>query len=110
MYFGLTGADVALERGPPIRLSPGLAVARFRFAGDAPPGIRAGIERVAVHEQGDDSFEVRFTGWTDGAYVVDRDVLGEIVASLEAEDDYGEWRADWDSARPDWIPPSMAEQ
>jgi len=108
MYFGLTGADVALERGPPIRLSPRLAEATFRFSGHAPDGIREGVERIAVHEQGDDSFEVRFTGRTDGAYVVDRSVLDEILQSLASEDKYGEWRADWDGDRPEWVPAGMA--
>lgn len=109
MYFGLTSADVALERGPPIRLSPRLAAATFRFVTDVPRGIRDGIHRVAVHDQNDGSFDVRFTGETDGAYVVDRVVLEAVVASLEAEDEYGRWRASWEGRRPDWIPASMAE-
>ncbi|WP_336022218.1 hypothetical protein [Halobellus salinisoli] len=110
MYFGLTSADVALTRGPPIRLSPRLAVANFRFISNVPKGIRDGVRRVAVHDQGDGSFELRFTGRTDGAYVVDRGVLADVVRSLEDEDEYGEWRADWEGTRPDWIPATMPQQ
>ena len=109
MYFGLTRADVALSRGPPVRLSPRLAVADFRFVSEVPSGIRDGIRRIAVHEQGDESFEIRFTGRTEGAYVVDRDVLESVVQSLE-EDEYGEWRATWSGDPPDWIPETMPEQ
>jgi len=109
MYFGLTRADVALSRGPPIRLSPRLAAAEFQFTSQAPEGIRDGIRRIAVHDQGDGSFEIRFTGRTDGAYVVDRDTLESVVRSLE-KDEYGEWRADWEGDRPEWIPATMPKQ
>ena len=110
MYFGLTSADVTFTRGPPIRLSPGLAAADFQFVPDVPKGIRDGIRRVAVHPQGDGSFELRFTGQTDGAYVVKRDVLEGVIRSLADEDEYGAWHADWDGTRPDWIPETMPEQ
>jgi len=110
MYLGLTRADVDLTRGPPIRLSPRLAVADFQFVSDVPQGIRDGLRRIAVHPQGDDSFELRFTGRTDGAYVVDRGVLSDVIRSLEAEDEYGEWRADWEGTRPEWIPATMPRQ
>lgn len=110
MYFGLTSADVALERGPPIRLSTRLAVADFRFVSEVPKGIRDGVHRVAVHEQSDGRFEVRFTGQTDGAYVVDRVVLEEIASSLQESDEFGEWRVDYDGARPDWVPDEMPRQ
>ncbi|WP_049985794.1 hypothetical protein [Halobellus rufus] len=110
MYFGLTSADVKLSRGPPVRLSPGLAAASFQFDADVPKGIRDGIRRVAVHAQEDGSFELRFTGRTDGAYVVSRDVLERVVRSLAENDAYGEWRADWDGERPEWIPAAMPEQ
>lgn len=110
MYFGLTSADVALERGPPIRLSPRLAAARFRFVSDVPREIRDGVHRVAVHDQGDGSFDVRYTGKTDGAYVVDRPVLEDVVDSMVEDDRYGEWRVEWDGRRPDWIPESMVER
>lgn len=110
MYFGLTSADVAVERGPPIRLSTRLAAADFRFVSDVPRGIRDGVRRVAVHDQSDGRFEVRFTGRTDGAYVVDRVVLEGIAASLHEEDEFGEWRVAYEGSRPDWVPDEMPEQ
>ncbi|SFR38260.1 hypothetical protein [Halogeometricum limi] len=110
MYFGLTSVDVSLERGPPIRLSPGLAAASFRFVASVPKEIRDGVHRVAVHDQGDGSFDVRFTGRTDGAYVVDAPVLEDIVWSLADEKEYGEWRVEYGGARPEWVPDEMPRQ
>jgi hypothetical protein len=108
MFFGLTSEDVELERGPPIRLSKGLAAAHFYFVPESKRGVREGIEHVAVHDQGDGSFDVRFTGHTDGAYVVKRATLERVCASLAAGDRYGEWRVSYDGERPEWVPPTVA--
>ncbi|RDI71173.1 hypothetical protein [Halopelagius longus] len=109
MFFGLTSEDVKVERGPPVRLSERLAVAHFYFVADSSRGVREGIEHVTVHDQGDDTYDVRFTGHTDGAYVVERTVLEEICASLAEGDRYGQWKVRFRDERPDWVPDSIPE-